>query len=99
MNRKTILAITLAQFFWLTNIAIAETPNEDSFDSKLSLYTAVCNTSLIGRQAEMTDELLIMAKDDFHKLLWFGRCLRDWVCPKNQLRRRLIFLNNAEVFI
>jgi len=69
MSRITILAITLVQFFWLTNIAIAETPNEQSFDSKLNLYTTVCNTSLIGRQAEMTDELYGMAKGDFHKLL------------------------------
>ena len=68
MNRKSILAITLAQFLWITNVAVAITQNEDNFDSKLSLYEAVCNTSLIGRQAQMTDELLAIA-DDFNKLL------------------------------
>ena len=88
MNRKTILAITLVQFFWLTNIAIAETPNEDSFDSKLSLYTAVCNTSLIGRQAEMTDKLLIMAKDDFHK----------WLLLAGPLSRTTLVGRQAQVF-
>jgi hypothetical protein len=69
MKRLIFIAILLAQFFWFANNAIAEEPNDHSFESRLSLYSAVCNTSLVGRQAEMTDEHFILAKDDFHKLL------------------------------